>query len=455
MGRKFYHRPWMVPSHYDKPPRTDPWATEDDAGPISAKLTKPESIAATRCEFDSDGDLVYGEDVTLYELTKALTLQLVHSGQRIVQAKIFESRDKSLKGHTLAYTAYPYSRNDRGRASFKKASHHADPDRWQSIDQKLLEGTIPLTRIVDEAPYDLWRTSGDTVRCYILEPEQGDIELFSNHGMKASERREAIRKLHTTDDQGMTPDQAANFWADILDGGQIHLYGIVDDYEAKLNWLLTQPSSFRLMELTDNNRLFDKMTDNRSGMEMTPEAKNAAQSFLELSAHNVLCGTYGPEDYRGVYVSKRNRGTKRKQTLLTHLEHRFVQLMENFNKRVMNLDLVVQVTDIKAHEDRNLPNDLSLEDCIEVIMQYGKDLSKPAAVSRLREMRENLRQTPNGQPDHESLTYLLAMTVAMHRRGITDRGAAEFMDRLRQDSSGWDASLAALINEATAMLQQG
>jgi hypothetical protein len=476
MAREIYDGDWMR----QQPSRPLPTQSSDHlsglAGPIAAGTRRPIYRYATRCVRDNDGDLVYGDDVRVIESEKTLTLPLPHLGTMTVRAKIFETSDKALLGHSIAYTAYPYSRNDRGRASFKRPSHHAKDNLWLNIEDQVRE-KMPLTRIIDQLPNDPFRTDGDTLRCYVLEPEQDQADLFSNRRASKSELQKALRWIQEDDDPDRDPNELV---PDSID--DIILFGIVDDYDKAFSSLITHKTSQLLLNMADEGTLFEPFVEYRI-KSMTDEAKNAAQSFLDLAAHNVLCGTYDPEAYRGYYEldlrakgrsdaapsiapdANRGRSEERggdqvrryKQTLAVHLEHRFLDLMYNYNRAILkrrDFRPVDTSSELSHHADKAQAEGMNLEEGIHLVEAsvLGNDKKNRAARRRLQEMIGSVRQAIQDLPDPDKIFGMLALTVALHQRNAAETESIDFVKSLPQLATDWDEDLQALIEEAVGLL---
>jgi hypothetical protein len=476
MAREIYDGDWMRQQLTNPLTIRSADQSSDLAGPIKAEIRRPSSRYATRCEWDEEGDLVYGEDVRVIESEEPQKLELPYLGPMIVRAKIFETSDKALLGHSIAYTAYPYSRNDRGRASFKLPSHHAGNNRWEKIEDQIREKTLPLTRIIDGLHNDPFRTYGDTLRCYILEPEQDQADLFSNRRASKSELQKALRWIREDVDPDRDPNELLpDSITDII------LFGIVEDYDQAFSWLIGHETSQRLVNMAEEGTLFEPIVNYRT-KSMTNEAKNAAQAFLELAAHNVLCGTYDPEAYRGYYepgprakgrsdaalsiATDANRGRperggdqvrRYKQTLAVHLEHRFLDLMYNYNRAIRNKEgfrPVVTSSQQSHHTGKAQAEGISLEEAVHLIEERGLlDRKQHAAAKRrLKAMIESVRQGSQDLPDPDMIFSMLALTVALHQRNAADTESIDFVKSLPQLATDWDEDLQALIEEAIKKL---
>jgi hypothetical protein len=476
MAREIYDGDWMRQQQMRSLPTRRSDHLSDLAGPIAAGTRRPIYRYATRCVRDKDGDLVYGDEVRVIESEESLTLPLPHLGPMTVRAKIFETSDKALLGHSIAYTGYPYSRNDRGRASFKRPSHHAKDDLWLNIEDQVREKKMPSTRIIDQLPNDPFRTDGDTLRCYILEPEQDQADLFSNRRASKSELQKALRWIREDDDPDRDPNELV---PDSIT--EIILFGIVDDYDDAFSSLITHETSQRLVNMAEEGTLFEPIVKYRKKW-MTDEAKNAAQSFLDLAAHNVLCGTYDPEAYRGYYeldprakgrsdaalsiAPGANRGRpeqgddqvrRYKQTLAVHLEHRFLGLMYNYNRAILkrrDFRPVVTSSELSHHADKAQAEGMDLEEGIHLVEAnvLGNDRKNKAARRRLNEMIESVRQAIQDLPDPDKIFWMLALTVALHQRNAAKTESIDFVKSLPQLASDWDEDLQTLIEEAIKKL---
>ncbi len=476
MAREIYDGDWMRQQPSRPLPTRGSDHLSDLAGPIAAGTRRPIYRYATRCEMDKDKDLVYGEEVRVIESEETLPLPLPHLGTMTVRAKIFETSNKALLGHSIAYTAYPYSRNDRGRASFKRPSHHAKDNLWLNIEDQVREKKMPLTRIIDQLQNDPFRTDGDTLRCYILEPEQDQDDLFSNRRASKSDLQKALRWIREDDDPDRDPNELVpDSITDII------LFGIVDDYDDAFSSLITHETSQRLVNMAEEGTLFEPIVNYRI-KSMTDEAKNAAQSFLELAAHNVLCGTYYPEAYRGYYepgprakgrsdaapsiVPDANRGRSEqgddqvrryKQTLAVHLEHRFLDLMYNYNRAIRkrkDFRPVVTSSELSHHAGKVQAEGMNLEEGIHLVEAsvLGNDKKNRAARKRLQEMIGSVRQAIQDLPDPDKIFGMLALTVALHQRNLADTESIDFVKSLPQLATDWDQDLQALIDEAIKKL---
>jgi hypothetical protein len=471
MALEIYDGDWMF-QRQAIPQKKD----HNDAGPIGLGTRGPTYRYATRCERDADRDLVYGDEVRITEFEETQTLPLPYREPLTVRAKVFETSDKSLLGHSIAYTAYPYSRNDRGRASFKIPSHHKKPDLWAKIEDEISKGDVPLTRIIDRLPHDPFRNDGETLRCYILEPEQDLAGLFSNRRASQSELQKALRWIQDDDPERDPNEPSPDFISDLI------LFGIVDNYDEAFRWLIGNELSMQLFEWAEKGTLFEPIRHYRKKW-MTDEAKNAAQSFLELAAHNVLCGTAFPNAYRGYYYSntraKRRsdaassvesgtsqRGSARgddevrryKQTLAVHLEHRFLDLMYNYNHSLVSrksYSPVVTSSDQSHYAEKTRAIGLSLEEAIHVLKSNGfLDLAKRTSNrNRLKKMIESVRQSDPATLDPDKIFPILTLTVALHQQNAADPEHIDFVKRLGQTAKDLDEDLQAQIEEAIELLE--
>ncbi|TVQ04195.1 MAG: hypothetical protein EA381_00560, partial [Planctomycetaceae bacterium] len=447
MGRaEYYEYPFDQPA-FSPPPVEDYRSSVDDAGPIGAGIRLSVVRQATRCYFDDEGDLVYGDEVPVFELPRAaFPWHLPQAGTLTKPALVFETNDPSLKGHTITFTEFPYSRIDRGFARLKGVNKRAKNDQiWQDIEDALLKKEKPIDRIFDAAKHDLWRSYGESLRAHIFEPLQEAADTFTNQ--QASESQFAQAKTFEANGNAgwQLPEDLPPGLAAILEPRAILLFGIVEDYDAAMTWLLGHESIRRLYDLAESGELF--LNESQYQREHLPQAaREKALPILEASAHNVLCGTFDPTDYRDSVDSKRSQGMSHKQTLATHLKYLFLNTMDNFRRRkaVEGGPQQFVFDDHSNHEAK--PDSLEPEEFSDRVESLKSRLSDdPPNRKALGLLTAALRSG-----DEVELFTALALTVALHESGRTDKKAVAAIHDLNANLDGFDEATQQAIQAAVA-----
>jgi len=452
MGRaEYYEYPFDQPA-FSQPPLEDYQASVDDAGPIGTGIRAKVVREATRCYFDHEGDLVYGDEVPFLELTRdAYTWHLPQAGPLTKPALVFETNDPSLRGHAITFTEFPYSRTDRGFARLKGVSHHAKNDQiWQDIEDALLKKEKSIARIFDAVKHDLWRTYGDSLRAYIFEPLQEAADVFTNQQASKPQYDQAkVFQASGTSDWQLPEDLPPGLAA-IYEPPAILLFGIVEDYDAAMSWLLGHPSIVRLLDLAESGELF--LNESQYQRKHLPQAaREKALSILEASAHNVLCGTFDPAEYRGSVESKRSQGMSHKQTLATHLKYLFLDTMDNFRRRkpVQSGPQQFEFEDHSQHEAKaQVLEPETFSDRIEHLKEYWLS-DDPPNRKALGLLTAALRYR-----DEVELFTSLALTVALHEHGRTDKKAVAAIYDLNANLGSFDEATQQAIQAAVARLPQ-
>lgn len=449
MGRANYDEyPFGQPA-FSQPPFENYQSSVDDAGPIGAGIRLPVVRHATRCYFDGKGDLVYGDEVPLFELPRAtFPWRLPQSGTRSVPALVFETNDSSLQGQTITYTEFPYSRIDRGFARLKSVSKHTKNDQiWEDIEDELRKKEKSLDRIFDAVKHDLWRSYGESLRAYIFEPLQEAADVFTNQQASKPQFAQAKAFEANGNSDWHLPEDLPPGLAAIFKPRAIILFGIVEEYDAAMSWLLGHKSIGRLLDLAVSGNLF--LNESQYQREQLPQAaRDHALPILEASAHNVLCGTFDPAEYRNAVESKRNHGMSHKQTLATHLKYLFLDTMDNFCRRRSVQDGPQQFgfEDHSQHEAR--PQALEPEafsDRVEGLKaRLSDDSPNRKALSLLTAA---LRSAHEGE-----LLTALALTVALHEHGRTDKKAVAAIHELNANFGDFDNPIQQAIRQAVARL---
>lgn len=481
MGRAYYDESFFLPRRS----RDSAPASRDSAREIAAHVDEPRPRDATLCHFDEQGDLVYGREIRLFESIEPCFFPGPSGQPRLHQALVVKTRDSQLAGHTVLVTGYPYSTNTRCRARLWSGSK--DRKRYQpariALSQKLADG-LSLDAILSDFDFDPFRTDDDgCLRAYFFDLSSQGIKYFSNR--RASKKdidkaKTVVRQGNKSGIAGRLKGQGnvaglengmgqvdANWqengnwqeninWQEndeefgrlLLHDCLIRCWGICQSYEDARRWLMNHDEITRLLEMAMDGKLFKAIPNRHArGGEppmVDPAAQDAAQEVLQACIDNVLCGTLGPDEYRGFYQGKTRSANQpdrphrepKKQTVATHLWHTFYDSMLALHKRLskkqggkmVQYDTSQAVTQTQAAVPLPEPN--VIEDFHDRVQQYREQFrGQPSR----RNVHGHLRHALKNE---EALVETMALTVAYWEElGERDPQVIQSMKRLTQHAN--------------------
>ena len=175
-----------LPLFHLTPPENIATHYSDHAQEIATSVQWAEQYSATEAVFDSDGDLVYGQDIPFETYARDASLISASGKNYSTRQQIAKISDGSYKNAILLYSGFPFSVKSRGRAVLKPISHKTrDDGPWkQALDDAGLDG---LLACIKAASHDLWNTGGNDLTARFLQPLPMSDTVFS--GKQASDKQ--------------------------------------------------------------------------------------------------------------------------------------------------------------------------------------------------------------------------------------------------------------------------
>ena len=452
MGRACYDEAFFLP-----PAPTDPCdASIDNAREIGTHIDEPRPRDATLCYFDDQQDLVYGREIRLYESVEECFFRTWDGKLTVHRAIVAKTRDQQLRGCTILTTGYPYSTNTRDRARLWPGSK--DPARYQPARTKIgeqLSNGESLDGILQKFDFDPCRTDDDGIlRAYFFGPVKEGLDYFSNRRASKQDLKKAERytqsqfhypdaSIHEQDSRAASDDRLIRCW------------GICESYEAASRWLYQHDEIQKLLGMASDGVLF-KCIPNRFVKDGEPPmlhqvARDAAEEVLQACIHNALCGTFSPEEYRGVVTSRRTRGLSRKQTVASHLWHLFYDAMLNLHRRSSGKGAEVSGrVDSSQQADRaarggESTSMTSVTEFREQVADYQERFAEQPISQNVSELlRQALRRK-------EDFLTAMALAVAYGREmGVRDEHALAI---IREQTNEEDGEIQQVAREALRLLE--
>lgn len=308
----------------------------DDAVEIGSTDIGPRFINATRCEFDNDGDLVYGTEVPL-EMIENVPVQLKLSGGKIVHddaAIVLASPDGGLRHHTVFLCRWPYSADFRSAARLRSISHKPRTAEFAQETMEKLNRHARLIEATDWYDYDPFRKDGKGLKAYCVPDRRGD-DFFS--GRRADQKiAEMFPHAHASFDEFPHSSE--------LLGRQPYCFGICAKPDEAKTWLRNHSDIREIANycksgslprwLLHRNKLIACVQREEDGLAVPEKCQREIDRILEVCIHLVLCGTVSPNEYRGISDAKDNQGgAPQKNTVATHLRHVFADTVRLISLR--------------------------------------------------------------------------------------------------------------------------
>ena len=308
----------------------------DHAQEIASAVVCAEQRYATEVVFDHAGDLIYGQEVPFETYASDLPL-ISASGKNYSRLQqIVEISDSSYANAILLYSGFPLSVKSRGRAVLKPTSHKArDAGPWkQALDDAGLDGLLACMKA---ASHDLWNTSGNDLTARFLQPLPMSDTVFSGKQASDKQFKEAFEEEQQHSGNFAALATPGSMVRQFLRPVSITLWGLCQDYDRAVTWLMTHKAVVVLLEQTEKGTLFwDNPLKQANGNppKVATEAADLSAQVLEAAIHYVLSGTFRANAWRGTVASRRSPGTTYKQTVATHLCAVYLDMMRNLQRRV-------------------------------------------------------------------------------------------------------------------------
>ena len=400
----------------------------DHAQEIASAVVYTEQCYVTEVVFDHDGDLIYGQDIPFETYASDLPLISASGKNYSTRQQIAEISDGSYKNAILLYSGFPFSVKSRGRAVLKPTSHKArDAGPWkQALDDDGLDG---LLAYMTAASHDLWNTSGSHLTARFLQP----LPMFDNvfSGKQASDKQFKEAFEHSGNFAALaTP---VSMLRQFVRPVSITLWGLCQDYDRAVSWLMTRPAVSVLLEQTEEGTLFwDNPLKQANGNppRVATEVADLRDQVLDAAIHYVLSGTFRANAWRGTVASRRSPGTTYKQTVATHLCAVYLDMMRSLQKRVT---YVAKKRDPATRQDIVQPDTPVSLSNTELVAEFQEQVAE--FVYRMEDDQpqtdpETAITAALRTDDPSLLTIAMALAVAAYKSGALDDKSRETISQL-------------------------
>lgn len=404
MGRSDFYEPDELPNSDDSVSFHD----YDAATEVGAELAASIMFQATHCRFDSDGDLIYGDEVNLEHIVGE-PLQLAIPNQKSYSEAplmVVTTRDKDWRLAWLHHCSWPYSINFRHIGRIRSYSKKKKPESfWQTTVEQLNRGVelIEATEKYEFDPFVHVNSGGarttPPMKGY-MRPDRRHDDLFSSQTGNAMRDRVA-RRMEAQDERD-------EFAKSLGLTKPVFLWGICadKDLEPAHDYLREQLKDLhddaksgviRSRFLHKKERLSLEKKD-LDGMELREAAIAKVDQMLEACIHLALCGPVGPNEFRGYSPSTGDETSPRKLTVATHARFLFVDNLRLYALRIAN-------PEIRAYTSENTGYfaDRRKEEINDISEPAPQSISTEAMESRLKETILKLREFDLGNMPFESM----------------------------------------------------
>jgi hypothetical protein len=404
MGRSDFFEPDELPNSDDSASFHD----YDAATEVGAELAAPIMFPATHCRFDSDGDLIYGDEVNLEHIVGE-PLQLKIPNQKSYSETplmVVTTRDKDWRLAWLHRCSWPYSINFRHIGRIRTYSKKTKPESfWQKTVEHLNRGVelIEATEKYEFDPFVHVNSGGarttPPMKGY-MRPDRRHDDLFSSQTGNAMRARVARRMG--------AQDERDEFAKSLGLTKPVFLWGICadKDLEPAHDYLREQLKELhddaksgvirsRFLHKKERSGLEKKDLD---GMELSEAAIAKVDQMLEACIHLALCGPVEPHEFRGYSPSTGDDAPPRKLTVATHARFLFVDNLRLYALRLAN-------PEIRAYTSENTSYfaDKPKEEVNDTSEPVPPSLSAEALESRLEETIVKLKEFDLGNIPFESM----------------------------------------------------
>jgi hypothetical protein len=387
MGRSDFYEPDELPNSDDSASFHD----YDAATEVGAELAAPIMFQATHCRFDSDGDLIYGDEVNLEHIVGE-PLQLKIPNQKTYSETplmVVTTRDKDWRLAWLHHCSWPYSINFRHIGRIRSYSKKKKPESfWKTTVEQLNRGAglIEATEKFEFDPFVHVKSGGarttPPMKGYMRRDRRHD-DLFSSQTGNAM-RDKVARQMEAQDERD-------EFAKSLGLTKPVFLWGICadKDLEPAHDYLRKQLKDLhddaksgvirsRYLHKKERSGLEKKDLD---GIELSEAAIAKVDQMLEACIHLALCGPVGPNEFRGYSPSAGDETSPRKLTVATHARFLFVDNLRLYALRIANPEIRAYTSENTDHFPAK-PNDTA------------NDLSEPAPQSlSVEAMESRLKET--------------------------------------------------------------